>query len=105
MRLPGKITFSIQGLVILSALTALLLARVAPSPSLQSLSPRSNTGSLSARTHRPCFDREATDWASPTKAFLLGPQQFVSAETKPALDLQLPFSTKGSHYDRPPPTA
>lgn len=104
MRLPRKNAVSHQGLVICSILTALLLARCAPSTSPQSLSPHSTTGSLSARPHRPCLDREPTDCASLTNAFVLSPQPFVSAELSAELDPQLPFSTEGSHYNRPPPT-
>ena len=104
MRLPRKNTVSRQGLVICSILAALMLARFSPSTSPQSLSPHSAIGSLSARPHRPCLDRERADWASPTNAFVLSPQPFVSAELMPELDPQLPFSIEGPYYNRPPPT-
>jgi hypothetical protein len=103
MRLPRQNAVSRQGLVICLVLAALLLARFAPATSSQLQSPRSTTSSLSVHPHRTCVDRETTDWANPGNSFALAPQLFISAALKPALDLQIPFSTKGSHYNRPPP--
>src|SRR5579862_3656136 len=105
MRLPRKPGVSVQSLVICSILGALLIARVTPSAVPQSLSSRTAAGSLSARPHRACFDRESPDSASPINTFVLRPQALVSAELKPPLDPKLPFSTEGSHYNRPPPAS
>src|SRR5512143_4246961 len=103
MGLPRHNAVSRRGLVICSVLAALMLARFAPATPLQLLSPHSTTSSLSVRPHRACQDRETTDWASPADSFALVLQLFVAAELKPALDPQIPFPTKGSHYNRPPP--
>ena len=103
MRLLRQNAVSRQGLIICSILAALVLSRVAPAASVQSLSPRSTTSSLSARPHRACLDRELTHWATPANALNITPQPFVSAELAPALDPQIPFSTEGHHYNRPPP--
>jgi hypothetical protein len=92
-----------RNVVICSALAALMLARTAPSNLPHSSSALSTTSASNAHPHRPCLDREPSDWAAPAASYFPRPESTSFESMCAAIDLKLPFSGKGSHYNRPPP--
>lgn len=95
----------VHGLVMAAALLSLVLAPFAtlglPHPSAI----HATTSSAASHPQRPCFDGEGSQGITPTAVFLPDPPRQLSDGPAPLTELRLPFSTKGSHYNRPPPLA
>jgi len=51
------------------------------------------------------MDREQSDWATPSSTYVPMPEVLPATQVDSALELNLPFSDKGSQYNRPPPLA
>lgn len=94
-----------HGALVASILLALLFARFAPGIPPQAPLPRSAASCVTAHLHRPCMDREQSDWATPSSTYVPMPEVLPATQVDSALELNLPFSDKGSQYNRPPPLA
>ena len=89
--------------VLCIALLGLLFVRFTP-PTLPEIS--SNQAMIvghSAHNQRPCFDHDGPDWSFTVAFLAIAPPPEVSPHLPSSSELILPFQTKGSHYNRPPP--
>jgi hypothetical protein len=84
------------------ALGALLFVRFTR-PTLSEI-PSAQATVVSHLAHHPssCFDHDGPGWSVPVAFVAMVPPQ--SSQHRPAVsNLILPFQTKGSHHNRPPP--
>jgi hypothetical protein len=88
--------------VLCTALLALLFVRFT-APTLPEISSTQLTIVChSAHNQRPCFDHDELGWSAPVAFLAIAPPE-VSLHLPSSSELILPFQTKGSHYNRPPP--
>lgn len=95
----------IQAAVVYTALFSLLLGRAVPANFPPQASLRASVRCSSPDHQRSCFEREGSRWAMLSSSFLPCALQSSSVKTSPSFDPLLPRSTKGFHYNRPPPLA
>jgi hypothetical protein len=100
----------IYAILAFPALFALLAARNVPPqfPTAASAQPSSIRGtssirSISSHDQRPRFDCNGLHWSAPVQAFLPFPPTEISAHLNSASQPFPTLSTKGIHYNRPPP--
>jgi hypothetical protein len=85
-----------------AALVALLFVRFTPPAFSEMPSAQATVVCHSAHNPRPCFDADGQGWSVPTAFIAIAPPE-VSYHLPSVTELNLPFQTKGSHYNRPPP--
>jgi hypothetical protein len=85
-----------------AALVALLFVRFTPPPFSEMPSAQATVVCHSAHDPRPCFDPDDQGWSVPAASIAIAPPE-VSHHSPSVTELILPFQTKGSHYNRPPP--
>lgn len=85
-----------------AALVALLFVRFTPPAFSEMPSGQATVVCHSAHDSRSCFDPDGQGWSVPA-AFVAIARPEVSRHLPSVTELILPFQTKGSHYNRPPP--
>jgi hypothetical protein len=84
------------------AIVALLFVRFARPTFSEIPSAQATVASHLAHHPRSCFDHDGQGWSVPVAFLAMVPPE-VSHQLPSVSKLILPFQTKGSHYNRPPP--
>lgn len=93
---------SLRAAAMCVAALGILWARAVP-PDFPPGSINSTISSQVTHGHRPCFDHEDAQWATPPATALSVPPPLLSAGPIHAAERFVELTNNGWHYNRPPP--